>query len=81
MFVAVQDRKDLGVSLGLAADQVGDCVANRAVELADDHLRLGRRPRGLGLDKGLTRTQDDPLVAFSVLVFPFLFGHGVCVDG
>ena len=43
LHVAAEDREDLGVPLDLVADQVGQGVADRAVQLADDDLRLGAR--------------------------------------
>ncbi len=63
LHVAVEDGEDLGVPLHLVADQVGDGVAHRAVELADHDLRLGRRLGRLPLDEGFAGAEDDPVVA------------------
>ena len=59
--VAVEDGEDPGVALDLVADQVGQGVADRAVEFADDDLRLGTEVVLRALDQRLARPQDDPL--------------------
>ena len=59
--VAVEDGEDPGVPLDLVADQVGQGVPDRPVELADDDLGLGGQVVLGPLDQRLARPQDDPL--------------------
>src|SRR5205823_1977901 len=58
--VAIQDGKDPGVPLHLVADQVGQRMTDRAVQLADHDLRLGAEMVLGSLHQRLARTQDDP---------------------
>ena len=78
LHVAIQDREDLGMPLHLVADQVGDGIADWAVQFANHHLRLRSRPGRLGLDQRLARAEHNPLVLeLRLLVFPLFLRHGV----
>jgi len=61
LHIAVEDGEDAAMSFDLIADEVGERVADGAIEFADDDFGLGGRPCVICFDEGFAGAHDDAI--------------------
>ena len=82
LHIAVEDCKNFGMAFDLIADQLGNCVADWAIELTEYNFRLGSGPSGFRFHECFASTHNDTSSRFRFSGGFLFFSHsGVSTIG